>query len=397
MCEGDISCEAASPVFIAMRPSPWRPPTIPSPTSSDPPGAPRASVIRHTEEFRHHIVDIINVEDGADDGVMSDILQSKNRRHRLSSCGDVQTLDDQNEPPPLKYMPPHVQEVEDENSIMVRDIFRWMNTGNDKNEKENPCDVGRWTSELNGNTDLILPRYIGTNERELLKYKFFKFIRDSYLPTRYRRKDTSRATSSAPTPKTFATRNPLRIVSKIGDCSEIVHPSSTVNIGSKIAPLCAPSLLEQCSGETSPISGSPDSNLSCEYCHKKFNNGEAAKRHLLTHKGKRTLKCTHCSRSFYEQSAYLRHLKSHNGEKAHKCDRCTMAFSKRSALEVHIRTHTGERPFVCKYCSKGFSISGNLHRHVLIHTGHRPYKCGKCPRAFNNPSHLARHISSFHA
>lgn len=137
-------------------------------------------------------------------------------------------------------------------------------------------------------------------------------------------------------------------------------------------------------------------NLQCEYCYKQFTNEDASRRHMLTHKGKRTYKCEYCARSFYDQSSHIRHLKSHNGDKAHKCKKCLMAFNKRSALEVHFRTHTGERPFVCKYCDKGFSISGNLHRHMLIHTGHRPYQCGKCTRAFNNPSHLARHISSFH-
>ena len=379
----------------------------------------RASVIRHTEEFRQHMPGIsdvsaisyddtsdislgpvtqrvgnaengmvIRINDDSDDDVLYiDVDEETTASSDVSDKPyyDDVTEDDQNEPPPLKYVPPcsDVRESVHAHSDVVREIFQ-LTHAYYKNENKNP-DMGRASPES---------LY---HERDLLKHTLFKFIRNSYAgmggrPRVYRKEGTvGMPPSPPPAPKTLAMpqRNPLRMVARVDSSPLGCAPPSPPNPSSRPRP---PALLKP-----HVVRHPNDKHLLCEYCHKKFSNADAANRHLLTHKGKRTLKCTHCSRSFYEQSAYLRHLKSHNGEKAHKCEQCSMAFSKRSALEVHIRTHTGERPFVCKYCSKGFSISGNLHRHVLIHTGHRPYKCGKCPRAFNNPSHLARHISSFHA
>jgi len=197
--------------------------------------------------------------------------------------------------------------------------------------------------------------------------------------------------------------------------------------------------------------------VECEVCGKTFPSRRRnyLQRHMLSHKGEKSVFCEKCGKGFIGSWVLKEHDKRVHGGQDHVCDICGRSFNWRPTLERHKRLHAAkgdamrkrgeiqplshlippeinetpgppylctrcppsedQREFAhlenlkrhflrlhvedlpggmlysCHFCQKPFNDKGNLNRHLKTHTGEKPFSCGDCDMRFISKAELRSH------
>ena len=129
----------------------------------------------------------------------------------------------------------------------------------------------------------------------------------------------------------------------------------------------------------------------CRLCHRRYENPNSLKRHLLVHKDEKPYVCDQCDKRFSIRSYLTAHKKIHTGETPHECKICHKRFNRRSNMMDHMMVHNNIRPFKCETCGSKFRLSSHLKRHLSVHSGLKPYECSVCGKEFRLASSLKEH------
>lgn len=120
--------------------------------------------------------------------------------------------------------------------------------------------------------------------------------------------------------------------------------------------------------------------ISCEICHKVFNQYRPAIRHTREHSELEKFFCSICERPFYVKKDMQKHARSHEA----------FHLKKKKGYQARNR----ERKYICptEGCDLRFYTLTNLKNHIARHSDERPYQCYACQNCFKRKGTLASHL-----
>ena len=102
--------------------------------------------------------------------------------------------------------------------------------------------------------------------------------------------------------------------------------------------------------------------------------------------------CLYCNKTFQQSSNYKNHMRTHSDERPYVCEICDIGFKERYHLKKHLLfKHTNEAKEKCRHCGKRFKDSTAVRAHERIHSDLRPYSCQRCHKAFKTSECLWHH------
>ena len=118
--------------------------------------------------------------------------------------------------------------------------------------------------------------------------------------------------------------------------------------------------------ESGDEQSSPESQVTCKHCDKKFSTKTSLKKHLLTHEApQKTFECGVCKKVYRKVESLKSHMQQrHSSEKpSFVCEVCKEAFECKTGLDRHFRKHKDELKYICDICMKVFRSKKILGNH----------------------------------
>jgi len=138
-------------------------------------------------------------------------------------------------------------------------------------------------------------------------------------------------------------------------------------------------------------------NLDCKVCYKLFDSVEEREDHECVRPDR--FQCSQCDKNYKVKAELKKHIDIiHKGVK-YPCPTCSDVLSSSQSLKRHIRTvhETLEKNFSCDICSKAFKDSDYLQRHMRTHEETtKSFVCQECGKFFKYQNTLKSHIRIMH-